>query len=93
MKALKSQNFKLIEKLFAYENFQIESFDKAFNQFLSRAVHLNYEITKKFLTRERENNETMTASILKKDEELIGLRNKVALLEQVFNAAIFALKF
>ena len=83
VKALKSQNFKLIEKLFAYENFQIEQFDQNFNRFLSKAIHLNYELTKNFLSKERENNEIMKGLILKKDEELVSLRTRVSLLEQV----------
>lgn len=73
-----------MEKLFVFENFNIEKFDHNFNQYLSRVIFLNYELSKKFLEMERENNEKMKESILKKDDELTNLRSKITLLEQVF---------
>jgi len=84
LKELQKHNFELMEKLFVFENFNIEKFDHNFNQYLSRVIFINYELSKKFLEMERENNEKMKESIIKKDDEISILKNKITLLEQVF---------
>lgn len=85
------QNFKLIEKLFTFENFQIEKFDHDFNGFLSRVIFLNYELSKKFLEREREICENVQQELLTKDDEILSLKNKISSLEQVELFQVFPL--
>lgn len=80
---MQRHNFELMEKLFVFENFNIEKFDHNFNQYLSRVIFLNYELSKKFLEMERENSEKMKESLIKKDDEIMGLKSKITLLEQV----------
>jgi len=79
---LKEQNFKLLERLFVFENFQIEKFDKDFNRFVAKLQCMNYELSKIFLEKERHNIENLTQKLLHKDEEVAQLKNKVSMLEQ-----------
>jgi len=82
-KVLKEQNFKLLERLFVFENFQIEKFDKDFNRFVAKLQCINYELSKNFLEKERSNIDLLQQKLLHKDEEVAQLKNKVSMLEQV----------
>jgi len=79
---LKEQNFKLLERLFVFENFQIEKFDQDFNRFVAKLQCINYELSKNFLEKERHNIENLNQKLLHKDEEIAQLKNKVSMLEQ-----------
>lgn len=72
-----------MERLFAFENFEIEKFDKDFNRFLSKAVFMNYELCKQFLEKERDDNETIKKMLQIKEDEVVSLKNKITMLEQV----------
>jgi len=73
----------LIERLFCFENFCIEKFDRDFNRFLSKTIFVNYEISKIFLEKERENAEKLQGIIQIKDEEILNFKTKISMLEQV----------
>jgi hypothetical protein len=74
---------KLMERLFAFENFQIENFDRDFNQFLNRSFFVNHELTKKFLQRERVKIDELQQVILQKNSEISGYKKEIHALEKV----------
>lgn len=74
---------KLMEKLFTFENFQIENFDKDFNSFLTRSFFVNYELMKNFLQRERSKVEELQRTILQKNSEITGYKQEIHALEKV----------
>ncbi len=91
IKVLKQRNFKLMVRLFSFENFKIESFDQDFNRFLSKTIFVNYEISKLFLEKERENVVKALELVKIKDQELFNLKSKITLLEQVSLVCIMPL--
>jgi hypothetical protein len=72
-----------MERLFAFENFQIEQFDRDFNAFLSRSIFLQYELTKKFLEMERAKNEHLEEIIKQRNRDINNLKTQISQLENV----------
>jgi len=79
---LRSQNFKLLERVFTFENFSINNVDKDLNRFLSRTFFINYELYQKFLQQERDKNEQLEVLLEKKDNELKQFSAKYTQLEE-----------
>lgn len=82
-----------MERLFSFENFQIEKFDRDFNAFLSRSIFVQYELTKKFLERERQTTEKLEEALDQKNKEIVSLKTQISQLEGVYFQIIFLMIF
>ena len=80
---MRNHNFKLLERLFGFENFSIDKFDKDFNNFCNKSFFLNYELSKTIIKREQQNNEKLQKIIENKNEELNKMKEQISNLEKV----------
>jgi hypothetical protein len=76
-KIFRAHNFKLLERLFSFENFAIENFDKDFMAFCNRSMAVHFEMMKAVMHREQDIAAKLHITVEEKNKEIKNLTSHI----------------